>query len=1288
MLYLLGSEAYSETQVLKLQTKFSDFSPELQLIACRYFYLLDGPHKLDAAASATVMELLNVAESINMLPANSLLVVPRFGTVSPWCAKTMDIISQCNLKNIQRIERGIIYYFNHLPRNLPLDVLHDRMTESIVFSLQDAAALFTTHEPPPLETIDVLKEGKKALVTANAQQGWALSEIEIEYLINYFLKQKRNPTDVELMMFAQANSEHCRHKIFNAEWVVDDKRDKRSLFNMIKYTYQQHPTQVLSAYHDNSAVIQGRMSKWFYPDMVAKQYTYQEQMTDIMIKVETHNHPTGIAPWPGAATGAGGEIRDEGATGCGAKPKAGLVGFTVSHLNIPGFEQPWEFAIQKPENMCSALEIMLQAPIGAASFNNEFGRPNLCGYFRTLTQPVNANDDTIWYGYHKPIMIAGGFGNIQRQHINKRSLSAGVKIAVLGGPSLPIGLGGGAASSVSSGENSKELDFASVQRSNPQMQRRCQEVIDHCCMLGPTNPILSIHDVGAGGLANAIPELVAASHCGATVELRDIPSADPSMTPLVIWCNEAQERYVLALEPSLLDNFIAIAAREQCSFAIVGEVTEEQQFIVNDRLFENKPVDLEMRLLFGDTPKQFFHVQNHGFPANAFDHNKIDLQEAIQRVLQLPCVADKSFLITIGDRSVGGLCARDQMVGPWQVPVADVAVTTTDFHNVMGEAMAMGERHPLAMIDPKHAARMAVGEAICNLAAADIGTINNIVLSANWMATSDIEQQQYALHEAVKTVAMDLCPALGIAIPVGKDSLSMQTHWQDKRGDKTVYSPLSLVISAFSRVNDVRKTLTPELKRDKNSVLLLIELANGQQRLGGSTLAQVFQARGVDAPNLDEPERLKQFINALDQLKQQALISAYHDRSDGGLLITLFEMGFASHLGLTIELDKLGEDSLAALFNEELGAVIQVGSEQLTTVHAILEEYGLLKNTHQVATINNRDVIEIKHKGQELFAEKRIVLQQLWSKTSFKLQSLRDNPECAEEAFSAIADKDDPGLHAVLSFDASESIIVPYAKRDIPPQVAILREQGVNGQVEMAAAFTKAGFAAIDVNMQDLIHGEVNLNQFRGLVACGGFSYGDVLGAGRGWAQSILQHEKLREQFARFFERSTTFSLGVCNGCQMLSHLRELIPGTEHWPYFLKNKSEQFEARLLMVGLTESPSLFTQGMSNSRLPIVVSHGEGQATWHDPEQQKIALANNTLVMHYVDNYAEVTERYPANPNGSVDGVTGFCSLDGRVTIMMPHPERLFRTLQFSWAPPEWGETSPWLRLFQNARRWVD
>lgn len=1293
MLQLIGRPAFSAFRIEKLLREIrAEVSAASALRSdYRYFAELDGDRQLTATQLVTLSELLEAKPGSSKVGQQEtlFLVTPRPGTISPWSSKATDIVHNSGLADVVRVERGIAFYvecavaLSSEQRQRIAAKLHDRMIEAVFDNDDDAEQLFMHTAPRPMQSIDILNGGRQALVEANDTFGLALADDEIDYLFENFSALQRNPNDIELMMFAQANSEHCRHKIFRADWIIDGKAQDRSLFDMIRYTHQQHPEGVIKAYNDNSSVIEGPESQRFQVDMRTNHYTYQGEQQHILMKVETHNHPTAISPFPGAATGAGGEIRDEGATGRGSKPKAGLTGFSVSNLHIPGFEQPWEVAYGKPARMASAMQIMLDGPLGGAAFNNEFGRPNLCGYFRTYEATVPSDNGFEVRGYHKPIMVAGGLGSIRPQHVEKHLMKPGTQLIVLGGPAMLIGLGGGAASSVTSGTSDEGLDFASVQRGNPEMERRCQEVIDRCVALDDQNPIVSIHDVGAGGLSNAFPELVDDSGRGGRFELRAIPNDEPGMSPMEIWCNESQERYVLGVNPEDIPVFQEICERERCPWAVVGETTEEQHLLLGDAHFENNPIDMPLSLLLGKPPKMLRDVKHHSKPKPELDLSGVTVSDALQRVLALPAVASKSFLITIGDRNVTGLVARDQMVGPWQVPVADCAVTLADHHGLQGEAMSMGERTPLALIDAPASGRMAIGEALTNIAAADIARLGDIKLSANWMAACGHGGEDALLYDTVKAVGMELCPQLGIAIPVGKDSLSMRTVWEEEGESKSVTSPLSLIISAFAPVVDASKTLTPQLRTDlADSKLIYLDLGHGHNRLAASALAQVYNQVGHRGPDVNDARTLKQFFAAMQQLKQDRLLLAYHDRSDGGLITTLCEMAFAGHCGLDINLNGLG-DALPLLFNEELGAVIQIKAEHQDAVFAILQQFELANHSHLIGTATVEQQIKISVNNELVLQQQRKELQKRWAETSYRMQALRDNPDCAEQEFAALDDEQDPGLHATLSFDPQEQIAAPFILSGKRPQIAILREQGVNGQIEMAAAFDHAGFTAVDVHMSDIVEGRVSLADFNGLVACGGFSYGDVLGAGRGWASTVLHNSRTHDEFAAFFARDNTFSLGVCNGCQMMSQLKSLIPGSEHWPEFSRNLSEQFEARVALVEVTESPSILLQGMAGSIMPIVVAHGEGRTDFSKGGSQADALVS----LRFVDHYDQPTERYPFNPNGSANGHTGFTTTDGRATIMMPHPERVVRTIQNSWHPDDWGKDAPWLRVFQNARRWL-
>ncbi|MGC1951860.1 MAG: phosphoribosylformylglycinamidine synthase [Gammaproteobacteria bacterium] len=1300
MVHLHGRPALSSFRRDKLRRDLSHRVPSVQAIEAEFVHFLQLHRPLAGQELRILAELLDYGPRILMRPLDGLLVLvtPRLGTVSPWSSKASDIARNCGLNAVQRIERGLAYYVQ-LSANAsfgPQDLeslkpfLHDRMTQALWSGFVAPGALFEPPAHKPLGFVDIQHSaGHSALVAANAELGLALSEEEINYLFESFQCLRRNPTDVELMMFAQANSEHCRHKIFNANWEIDATPVPTSLFQMIRHTYAEHSAHILSAYVDNAAVIEGPTVARLAPDPGTGAYHYSQQAAHVLMKVETHNHPTAISPYAGAATGAGGEIRDEAATGLGAHSKAGLVGFAVSNLRIPGFVQPWEEDHGRPERIASALQIMIEGPLGAAAYSNEFGRPVLSGFFRTFEQRVaGAAGEQVW-GYHKPIMLAGGLGNITDENVAKRPLPPNTKIIVLGGPAMLIGLGGGAASSIASGEGEEALDFASVQRDNAEMQRRCQEVINRCWQLGRDNPIRSIHDVGAGGLSNAVPELVYGSARGGRVQLRAIPSVDPGMSPLEIWCNEAQERFVLAVLPERLHYFSDLCKRERCPFAVIGEVTETAQLVVTDAAFANTPIDLPIAVLLSDPPRMLRSaVRTTSGVRRQRGVIDITLAEAARRVLQVPTVADKTFLITIGDRSVGGLVVRDQMVGAWQTPVADCAVTASGFMAYTGEAMAIGERPPIALLEAPASGRMAVGEALTNLAGARIDGLSRVVLSANWMAACGDPGEDAKLFDTVLAVAMELCPALGITIPVGKDSLSMKTVWHTHQKEHTVTSPLSLIISAFAPVSDVRKTLTSVLRTDlAETDLLLIDLGCGQCRLGGSVLTQVFSGVSDLPPDLDNPRALRDFFETVQDLNEKGVLLAYHDRSDGGLFVTLCEMSFASRCGLSVVLDGLADDPLGALFSEELGAVVQIRRcDTAQVMTAFSKCRGLRGHVHVIGQLTHQNDIVFYHHGKPVLEEARTVLQRLWSEPTYRMQALRDNPDAAREEYDHLLERNDPGLFARLTFSPEEDICAPFIG-GARPRLAVLREQGVNGHVEMAAAFDRAGFTCVDVHMTDLMEGRLSLSGFVGLAACGGFSYGDVLGAGGGWAHSIRHHKRAHDEFASFFARPDTFTLGVCNGCQMLSLVADLIPGADDWPRFVRNRSEQFEARLVLCEILPTASLFLQNMSGSVLPVVVAHGEGRAEFHDAKAAQAAETQKRVCLRYVDNYARPTEVYPANPNGSPRGITGLTTQDGRATILMPHPERMFRTIQYSWHPRDWGTDGPWLRMFRNARQFV-
>ncbi len=1282
-----GGTAFSGFRVRKILSTLKAIAPDITSLHAEYTHFVSLSAELDNRERARLETLLHYGET-GTAPAVEgflLLVTPRPGTISPWSSKATDIAHNCGLDKVIRLERGTAWYLNTGNQRAPAGpeierikpLIHDRMTETVLSRFEDAAGLFRDMPPAELASIDLLEKGRGALQAANLALGLALSEAEIAYLDEQYTKLGRNPTDVELMMFAQVNSEHCRHKIFNAEWVINNHRADLSLFEMIRATQARHPGRVLSAYSDNAAVTRGYPASRFYPDPHDRRYRVSREDVHLLMKVETHNHPTAISPYPGAATGAGGEIRDEAATGRGAKPKAGLTGFTVSNLLIPGFRQPWEEDNGRPGRMASALQIMLEGPIGAAAYNNEFGRPTLCGYFRTFEQ---GTPDGPIRGYHKPIMLAGGYGMIRAAHVHKAAVPPRVCLIVLGGPAMLIGLGGGAASSMASGESDESLDFASVQRENAEIQRRCQEVIDACWALGASNPILSIHDVGAGGLSNALPELVSASGRGARLELRRIPNAEPGLSPLQIWCNEAQERYVLAIRAEVVETFSRLCRRERAPFAILGETTDDGRLVLNDELYGTRPVDVPLSVLLGRLPRMQRKAVEIVPRTGDGAAEKPDFSETVRRLLHLPAVADKRFLITIGDRTVSGLTVRDQMVGPWQTPVADCAVTASAFDAFVGEAMAIGERTPLSLINAEASGRMAVAEAITNIAAARILHLGDVVLSANWMAACGEGDEDARLYAAVSAVSR-FCQALGISIPVGKDSLSMQAVWQESGRLKKVIAPLSVIVSAFAPVADIRQSLTPQIRTDAgDTVLILIDLGRGRCRTGGTVLAQVCGDTGGEAPDVIDADDLAVFFRAIQLLNEAGLLLAYHDRSDGGLFVTLAEMAFAGRAGIDVTLDRLGGELMPVLFSEEAGAVVQVRAEDAEGVKAAFGGTNLAPHVHVIGTLNADRRLRVLRDGREVWSEDILVLHRTWSETSFHMQSLRDHPDCAREEHEILRDAADPGLSVHATFT-----VMPPRLCATRPAIAILREQGVNGQVEMAAAFDRAGFDCIDVHMSDIINGDVSLKSFNGLAAGGGFSYGDVLGAGGGWAGSVLYNARARDEFQAFFERNDTFALGVCNGCQMFTRLRDLIPGAEHWPDFVRNRSEQFEARLVMVEVLESPALLLAGMAGSRLPIVVAHGEGRVQFRTDEAAQKSIA----CLRFVDHYGMPAETYPRNPNGSPAGLTGFTTPDGRFTIMMPHPERVFLKKQYSWLPAAWeSEEGPWMQLFRNARAWLE
>jgi phosphoribosylformylglycinamidine synthase len=1308
MIELPGASAVSDFRIAKLRPALESIHSGVGAISARFVHFVDLARDLDTRETTLLERLLTYGPREQTSSPKSaaghsveIVVVPRFGTISPWSSKATDIAHVCGLDAVRRIERGIVWHIES-PKKFSRDEatrlaapLFDRMTEAALLDRADASRLFVKETTRPLRIVS-LAGGRDALVRANSELGLALSDDEIDYLVKNFAALKRDPTDVELMMFAQANSEHCRHKIFNADWIIDGERQPKSLFAMIRNTHEKNPKGVLSAYRDNAAVMEGALGKRYFPNPENDIYGAIDEPIDILMKVETHNHPTAISPFPGAATGSGGEIRDEGATGRGAKPKAGLTGFSVSHLRIPGFEQPWETPrgepLGKPERIVSALDIMIDGPIGGAAFNNEFGRPNICGYFRTFEQAAHGDPGGRVRGYHKPIMIAGGVGNVRRQHVEKCDIPVGAKIVVLGGPAMLIGLGGGAASSMGSGSSSADLDFASVQRGNPEIQRRAQEVIDRCSARWSQNPILLIHDVGAGGLSNAVPEAVAHTEGrGARIDMAAIPNDEPGMSPMELWCNESQERYVLLVDPARLDDFTAIARRERCPFAVLGEIDDTGVLVLEDKRNGNRPVDLPLEVLLGKAPKMLRDVRRVTPPQSALATAKLDLREAAYRLLRFPAIADKTFLISIGDRTVGGMISRDQMVGPWQVPVADVAVTISDYFGHTGEAMSMGERTPVAVLDAPASGRLAVGEALTNILAADIGSLSNVKLSANWMAACGEPGEDAALYATVRTVGEELCPALGIAIPVGKDSLSMKTVWGDAAQRKSVVAPVSLIISAFAPVGDVRKTWTPQLRTDLGAtVLMLVDLGKGANRLGGSSLAQVYGELGSSPADLAAPALLTQLAAALAELRALNVVLAYHDRSDGGVFATLTEMAFAGHCGLDIKLPPFASEpgatgAAGALFSEELGVVLQVKAADAATAHSVFVRHGLGEWTHAIGS-PTREMRVVVQAGEGRIDESWEDLRRAWSDTSWRMRERRDEPACAREEFAAACDTGAPGINVALTFNPDEDVAAPFI-HTARPKVAVLREQGVNSQIEMAAVFDRVGFEPHDVHMSDVLAGRVKLDQFRGLVACGGFSYGDVLGAGEGWAKSILYHAGARDQFQRFLDRNDTFTLGVCNGCQMFAALKEIIPGAAAWPRFVRNRGEQFEGRFSLVELQPSPSIFLLGMDGSMLPIAVAHGEGRAEFASDANATAFSQSGLVSARYVEGNRKVATTYPANPNGSPFGIAAITNEDGRVTLTMPHPERSFRYAQNSWRPDGAGEYSGWYRMFGNARRWV-
>ena len=1314
-LILQGCNAYSDFRITNLLEKIKKVEPAVVDISATFVYLLNIQRPLSEDLLNKSKELLNSNDVFEKKPG--FFVTPRKGTISPWSTKATDIFHNSGLDEIKRVERGIHFQLLDAGKNVIANrllicvfhFLHDKMTEGVYEGLED---IFKQIEPAPLVSIDVLKEGILSLEKANTRMGLALSGEEIEYLYDVYTRIKRNPTDVELLMFGQVNSEHCRHKIFNAEWIIDGEKKQKSLFQMIKNTYEKNPKGNLVAYSDNACVIEGHDEFYFEPhrekDCV---YRYENKKVDMLAKVETHNHPTAISPFPGAATGVGGEIRDEGATGTGSKSKAGLSAFMVSNLRVPDFKMPWEKDYAEfPTRLATPFEIMKDGPIGGASFGNEYGRPQLTGLFKTYEEKYNGR----YRGYHKPIMVAGGMGNIKRANAYKKDIPPRSYIIQLGGPAMKIGIGGGAASSMDTGSNDAELDFNSVQRGNAEMQRRCQEVIDSCIALSEKNPILSIHDIGAGGLSNGCPELV--SETGGEFWLRKIHSEDRSMSPMEIWCNESQERYVLAIRPEHLDPFLKICERERCPVAVIGQATGDNKLSLHDEYFENKPIDIDIGVILHKPPKMLRDVKHLKEEHKKLDMSGIKIPEAVERVLHLPAVSNKTFLITIADRTITGMVSRDQMVGPYQTPVADAAVTTASYKSYAGEAMAMGERTNIAVVSGPGSCRMAIGEAVTNICSTNIGPIGNIKLSANWMCACGEEGEDANLYDSVKAVGEELCPKLGISIPVGKDSLSMRTVWNtdsnnenghsknnnkiDKHKQENMTAPLSLVVSSFAPVKDVRKTVTPDIKglssggiKSTETSLFLLDLGGKKNRLGASALAQVYNQIGDDHPDLDEPKLLINFYNVVQELVDNNLLLACHDRSDGGLFVTLAEMGIAGRTGIGIDIKELGktnsdEDILSILFSEELGAVIQIADTNIDKVKAILKKNNIDDMTFLLGSPTLNKNIEIVCGNTLVYKESITKINRLWSELTYRMQTNRDNPSCIKQEYDNILDEKDPGMNFKLTYDPSATFSVKSSV--VCPRVAILREQGVNGQLEMAACFDKAGFESVDVHMTDLMEKRFNLKSFNGLVACGGFSYGDVLGAGSGWAKSILFNDDLKEMFAKFFERKDTFALGVCNGCQMMSQMKSIIPGAKNWPEFVRNKSEQFEARYVTVDVMGSPSIFFDDMIGSRIPIPVAHGEGLTDFSRTGSLEELKKQNLVSIKFVDNYGNPTERYPYNPNGSIDGIAGLTTTDGRVTIMMPHPERLFRSVLMSYRPKDLfiGEDGPWMKMFVNARKFVN
>ena len=1280
---ILGCENISEFRLNQLRQSIQlDNAGDIEIQEIYFCMLNRNISSIKENELLELLSLLNANDNQNFPEKSFFFITPRIGTISPWSSKATEILKNCGLSFIDRVEKGECFKWSKEIEMQDLKVvgksIADRMTQDVILNLNDISDLFSDLSPSPIEDIDISSKQLLALQQANLELGLALNDEEIMYLFDSYSKTNKDPTDAELMMFAQANSEHCRHKIFNASWTIDGNSQPKSLFDMIRNTHINYSEGVISAYEDNAAILSGNKAERFYPR--DGKYSSHEEDVDLVIKVETHNHPTAISPFSGASTGSGGEIRDEGATGIGAKPKAGLTGFSVSNLRLPSLKERWEIDEDKPDRIASPLEIMIDAPIGAASFNNEFGRPNILGYFRTY----EAKTSDIHFGYHKPIMLAGGLGNIRKEHAFKKKVPVGSKLVVLGGPAMLIGLGGGSASSLSSGEGDTDLDFASVQRENPEMERRCQEVLDRCWQ-DENNPILFIHDVGAGGLSNAIPELVKDSGHGGLINLRDIPNSEPGMSPMEIWCNESQERYVLAIDEDDLERFSSICLRERCPYSVVGEITNGNNLEVYDSHFDNYPISISLEILFGKPPKTHLAFQSSNKNSSTLNLPEKITEDLLCEVLRHPTVASKGFLITIGDRSVTGLIARDQFVGPWQVPVSDYGLCKTSFAGKSGEAMAIGERTPLSLISSKSAAKISVAEVITNIIPSGIAKLSDIKLSANWMGSPGKLDGNKDLFEAVEAIGMDLCPKWNITIPVGKDSLSMSTEWTDGKNDKSVISPLSLIVSGFAAVEDISIAITPQLKADEDTSLIFIDLAKGKKRMGGSILAQVNKQIGGDSPDVECLQEMPNFVESIHKLLTDKKILAYHDRSDGGLITTLTEMSFASRLGLEINLDTALEDDkklIDFLFNEELGVVIQVHTKDLDCVYDLLDESGLKDHSHNLGCISANKEINFSYRDKKILSFPLKALLENWHKVGFEIQSLRDNPVTAEAEFRNDTDINNSGLRPKINFSIPKKIQLNSTR----PRVAILREQGVNGQNEMAAAFNEVGFNCIDVHMTDLISARHTLAEFEGLVACGGFSYGDVLGAGGGWANSILFNKDLRTQFGDFFHNENVFSLGVCNGCQTLSLLKSLIPGATNWPDFKRNKSEKFEARLVQVSVKESSSIFFKDMRDSIITVPVAHGEGRV---DASVSDISELNNNhyTTITYSDDKGSFTEDYPANPNGSLNGIAGVTNISGTVTIMMPHPERAFLKDQHSWSPDEWTHYSPWIKFFNNAREFI-